>query len=306
MPLFFEGMANGAPGEAVRDLLGFTPYLNGGLFRKNRLEDALAKGGEVSLPDEVFDPDIEPNQPHTVLSLLRGYRFTTRESTPDDQSVDPDPELLGRVFENLYQGDERKNTGTYYTPREIVHFMCRQALDGYLRDQTGVTQGRLDWLRKQVNEKDEVSHPLPAEVEERLDEALDAVRICDPAVGSGAFLLGMMQEIILLRRGMAYSKHEYIQDEENLITEWKRRAIRLSLYGVDINPEAVEICQLRLWLSLVLDQWRPPQDSPLPNLDFRIVAGDSLVDRGPILRLWVRGHPRKPPWSLPCDRRWIA
>jgi adenine-specific DNA-methyltransferase len=279
VPLFFEGMAVGSPSEAVRDLLGYTPYLNGGLFRKNRLEDEVDRGGQVFLPDEVFDPDIAPDEPHTVLSLLSGYRFTTRESTPDDQSVDPDPELLGRVFENLYQGDERKNTGTYYTPREIVHFMCRQALDGHLRDQAGVTQETLDWLRKQVVEKEEGAQPLPPELEERLVSSLELVRVCDPAVGSGAFLLGMMQEMILLRRGIEYCKREYIQDEEQLITDWKRHAIQYSLYGVDINPEAVEICQLRLWLSLVLDLVEPPKDAPLPNLDFRIVAGDSLVDR---------------------------
>lgn len=279
VPLFFEGMATDRPSQAVAELLGYTPYLNGGLFRTNRLEDEMNQAGEVSLPDEVFDPNIELYQPHTVLSLLSGYRFTTRESTPDDQSVDPDPELLGRVFENLYQGDERKKTGTYYTPREIVHFMCRQALDGYLRDQTGATQKILDWLREQVTEKEDDSHPLPTEVEERLVLALESVRVCDPAVGSGAFLLGMMQEIILLRRGIEYSKREYIPDEEQLVTDWKRHTIQYSLYGVDINPEAVEICQLRLWLSLVLDLLKPPQDAPLPNLDFRIVAGDSLVDR---------------------------
>ncbi len=279
VPLFFEGMAVGTPSETVRDLLGYTPYLNGGLFRKNRLEDDVDRGGCVSLPDEVFDPDIASNEPHTVLSLLTGYRFTTRESTPDDQSVDPDPELLGRVFENLYQGDERKNTGTYYTPREIVHFMCRQALDGYLRDQTGATQEKLDWLRKQVVEKEEQREPLPRGLEERLVEALELIRVCDPAVGSGAFLLGMMQEMVLLRRGIEHAKREYIPEEEDLITNWKRHAIHYSLYGVDINPEAVEICQLRLWLSLVLDLLEPPRDAPLPNLDFRIVAGDSLVDR---------------------------
>jgi len=279
VPLFFEGMATGTPSQSVRELLSYTPYLNGGLFRKNRLEDAVDDGGEVSIPDEVFDPDTDEDPPRTVLGLLSRYRFTVRESTPDDQSVDPDPELLGRVFENLYQGDARHDTGTYYTPREIVHFMCRQALDGYLRDQTGVTQDTLDWLRKQAIEKEEGGQPLPRELEERLVSALELVRVCDPAVGSGAFLLGMMQEIILLRRGIEHSKREYIQDEEQLITDWKRHAIQYSLYGVDINPEAVEICQLRLWLSLVLDLPEPPADHPLPNLDFRIVAGDSLVDR---------------------------
>ena len=95
---------------------GSFPYLNGGLFRRSALEDRINDAGEVSLPDEVFDPhpDDEEAQKRTLLGLLSRYRFTTRESTPDDQSVDPDPELLGRVFENLYQGDERHDTGTYY------------------------------------------------------------------------------------------------------------------------------------------------------------------------------------------------
>ena len=91
-------------------------------------------------------PTVKKSRSKPFSNLLSRYRFITRESTPDDQSVDPDPELLGRVFENLYQGDERRNTGTYYTPREIVHFMCREALDGYLRDETGVDQGTLDAL----------------------------------------------------------------------------------------------------------------------------------------------------------------
>jgi adenine-specific DNA-methyltransferase len=107
------------------------------------------------------------------------------------------------------------------------------------------------------------------------------VSICDPAVGSGAFLLGMMQEIVQLRRGILYSHNEYIEaeEEDKQITDWKYRAVTWNLHGVDINPEAVDICQLRLWLSLVLDQKDPTIVEPLPNLDFRIVAGDSLIDR---------------------------
>lgn len=277
IPLFFEAMARRNPGDEVRGLLGYTPYLNGGLFRRNRLEDHICEGGEVTLPDELFNPRDEMS----VLGLLSRYRFTTRESTPDDQSVDPDPELLGRVFENLYQGDERHDTGTYYTPREIVQFMCRQALNGYLRDTTGVDQNTLNWLRQQVTEPDEDKRPLSPATEEALINALEGIRICDPAVGSGAFLLGMMQEIVLLRRGIIHTKHHYIdpEEEDQQITAWKRHAITWNLYGVDINPEAVDICHLRLWLSLVLDLKDPRRIDPLPNLDFCIVAGDSLIDR---------------------------
>jgi len=277
VPLFFEALARRNPGQEVRDLLGYTPYLNGGLFRRNRLEDRVHDGGEVTLPDELFDP----RDNMSVLGLLSRYRFTTRESTPDDQSVDPDPELLGRVFENLYQGDERHDTGTYYTPREIVQFMCRQVLDGYLCDAAGVDQNTLDSLRRQVTEPDEDKPPLPPATDDALTKALEGARICDPAVGSGAFLLGMMQEIVQLRRGILHTTHSYIEpaEEDKLIATWKRHAIQWSLHGVDINPEAVEICQLRLWLSLILDLLDPREVEPLPNLDFRIVSGDSLVDR---------------------------
>ena len=285
-PMFFDAMATGSSSRGEHPVLGFVPYLNGGLFRRNALEDRIDDAGEVSLPDEVFDPDSESEegQKQTLLGLLSRYRFTTRESTPDDQSVDPDPELLGRVFENLYQGDERHDTGTYYTPREIVHFMCREALDGYLRDTTGVEQSKLNALRQEAVGSRDAYQPLPDIPADTLIDALETVRVCDPAVGSGAFLLGAIQEMVALRRGILFSQRRYVEPEElyRKVSEWKRRIIENNLYGVDINPEAVEICHLRLWLSMVLDMDEPPpanSDWALPNLDFQIVAGDSLVDR---------------------------
>ena len=279
-PMFFDAMATGSSSRSENPVLGFVPYLNGGLFRRSALEDSINDTGEVSLPDDVFDPESEGS----LLNLLSRYRFTTRESTPDDQSVDPDPELLGRVFENLYQGDERHNTGTYYTPREIVHFMCRETLDGYLRDATGVDQSSLDVLRQEaVGSRDE-HQALPGIPADALIDALETVRVCDPAVGSGAFLLGAIQEIVSLRRGILFSQRSYVDPHElyRMVSDWKQRIIENSLYGVDINPEAVEICRLRLWLSMVLDMDEPPDPNSnwaLPNLDFQIVAGDSLVDR---------------------------
>lgn len=300
-PMFFDAMATGSSSRGEHPVLGFVPYLNGGLFRRSALEDRIHDAGEVSLPDEVFDPNSEneEGQKQTLLGLLSRYRFTTRESTPDDQSVDPDPELLGRVFENLYQGDERHDTGTYYTPREIVHFMCRETLDGYLRDATGVEQSKLDALRQEaVGSRDEFQplHDIPADA---LIDALETVRVCDPAVGSGAFLLGAIQEMVALRRGILFSKQRYVEPDElyRTVSEWKRRIIENSLYGVDINPEAVEICRLRLWLSMVLDMDEPPEPNSnwaLPNLDFQIVAGDSLVDR-------VAGVTFKESWPTPKD-----
>ena len=280
VPMFFDALATGSSSRGEHPVLGFVPYLNGGLFRRSALEDRINDAGEVSLPDDVFDPESDGS----LLNLLSRYRFTTRESTPDDQSVDPDPELLGRVFENLYQGDERHDTGTFYTPREIVHFMCREALDGYLRDETGVDQDTLRALRDEAAGNREEHQQLPNVPADALVDALERVRLCDPAVGSGAFLLGAIQEIVALRRGILLSQQSYVEPEKlyQMVSDWKRRTIENSLYGVDINPEAVEICRLRLWLSMVLDMDEPPDpnsDWALPNLDFQIVTGDSLVDR---------------------------
>ena len=294
-PMFFDAMATGSSSRSEHPVLGFVPYLNGGLFRRSGLEDRIHDEGEVTLPDDVFDPESDGS----LLNLLSRYRFITRESTPDDQSVDPDPELLGRVFENLYQGDERRNTGTYYTPREIVHFMCREALDGYLRDETGVDQGTLDALRQEAIGSRDERRPLPNVPADALIDVLETVRVCDPAVGSGAFLLGAIQEMVALRRGILFSQRSYVEPDElyRKVSDWKRRIIENSLYGVDINPEAVEICRLRLWLSMVLDMDEPPapnSDWALPNLDFQIVAGDSLVDR-------VAGVTFKESWPSPKD-----
>ena len=294
-PMFFDAMATGSSSQSEHPVLGFVPYLNGGLFRRSALEDRVNDAGDVSLPDEVFDPESDGS----LLNLLSRYRFTTRESTPDNQSVDPDPELLGRVFENLHQGDERRNTGTYYTPREIVHFMCREALDGYLGDETGVDQGTLNALRQEAIGSRDEHKPLPNIPADALIDALEKVRVCDPAVGSGAFLLGAIQEIVALRRGILFTQRSYVEPNRlyQMVSDWKRRTIENSLYGVDINPEAVEICRLRLWLSMVLDMDEPPDpnsDWALPNLDFQIVAGDSLVDR-------VVGVTFRESWPPPRD-----
>ena len=298
VPLFFNAM-NGSSGSENSSLFGYIPYLNGGLFRRNALEDRIGEGGQVTLPDDLFDP----RNDQSLLGLLSRYRFTTRESAPDDQSVDPDPELLGRVFENLYQGAERRDTGTYYTPREIVHFMCREVLDGYLQDKVrGVDKRTLDDLRSGVKEGQDYNkecEPLDDTLADALSEVLGATTVCDPAVGSGAFLLGIVQEMALLRRGLLLRRKHYVIEPEEVdaaISKWKRDFIVNNLHGVDVNPEAVEICQLRLWLSLVLDMPEPPGPSSnwfLPNLEFRIVAGDSLVDR-------IAGVEFKYSWPTPA------
>ncbi|MBA3414205.1 MAG: Eco57I restriction-modification methylase domain-containing protein, partial [Chloroflexia bacterium] len=316
VPLFFDGMGSptstgvhrdfqsaisGLLAKVLREGAADVPYLNGGLFRADAdpfearmfgVDDDGNRTRTVTLPDALFDPlkdkpgsgAAKTGQPRqrTVLGLLGRYRFTTQESTPDDQSVDPDPELLGRVFEDLYQADERHQTGAYYTPREVVRYMCRRALDGFLRDRTGLPQATLDALRAEAADWTAAAVDLSHRQQQALERALDEVTVVDPAVGSGAFLVGMLQEIVLLRRGVhAATTDSDIARTGDAVYKWKRHAITFGLFGVDINPTAVEICRLRLWLSLVIDY--DPADlsriPALPNLEFRIVAGDSLVDR---------------------------
>jgi len=281
VPLFFEALARKkAQRSDAAKSLGDVAFLNGGLFLQDRFEDELygeeREHLDIKLPNYLFDPRQHAPDSPTVLGLLNSYRFTTRESTPDDQSVDPDPELLGKVFENLNEESERAESGTFYTPREVVRFMCREALDGYLAQKTGCDKATLDWLRAEALDPSISDRRMPAKEREEIHKALNEVTVCDPAVGSGAFPVGMMQEILQLKRGLEQSADVMLDIGGQKVAEWKEHIITNCLYGVDINPEAIEICHLRLWLSLVIDANEPV---PLPNLDFRFVAGDSLVDR---------------------------
>jgi adenine-specific DNA-methyltransferase len=304
LPLCFDGLgsnprARGREPErhgVVEEQFGALPYLGGGIFTPgvDAFEERLFgvnDDGEVtvrvSIPDDLFDPSKDDRtsgkkRARTVLGLLSSYHFVTQESTPDDQSIDPDPELLGKVFENLYQADERHATGAYYTPREIVQYMCRQTLDAYLRDAAHVDQDTIDWLRQEAVDWAVSDRKLPKRQADDIIGALEDVRVLDPAVGSGAFLLTMLHEIVTLRRGIEQADRNRDFDLGSVdVADWKRRHTTNCLYGVDINPMAVEICQLRLWLSMIVDlDVSNFRDIPaLPNLDLHIVAGDSLVDR---------------------------
>jgi hypothetical protein len=235
------------------------PYLNGGLFEKGT-DDQNAR-----VPDDALQPLLE--------DLLYRYNFTITESTPLDIEVAVDPEMLGKVFEELVTG--RHETGSYYTPRPVVAFMGREALKGYLQRATRETPDAL------VHFVDARDASLLKDPEAVLD-ALKTVRVCDPACGSGAYLLGMLHELLELRTALFEQKR---LDPETLYTR-KLEIIQNNLYGVDIDPFAVEIARLRLWLSLVVDDPRNPLDNPdadvsLPNLDFKIEVGDSLLAPDP-------------------------
>ena len=272
-PLFFETLNRRRPGDVSP--WGDIPYLNGRLFEPVGPDTDAG----VFLPNALFDP----RDPEGLLGFLNGYNFTVAEDTPLEQEVALDPELLGKVFENLLEEAERGQTGTFYTPRPIVHYLARRALWLYLKEQTGLPDDRLE-IAFSEDDRGDTALLRPHEAD-KIERALDRVRVLDPAVGSGAFLVGMLHELIALRRACYRARGVEVPRGSSLVAKWKRDFIAHSLYGVDIKPEAVEIARLRLWLSLVVDLARD-QVEPLPNLDYKLMVGDSLletVDGEPIL-----------------------
>jgi len=254
-PLFFEGLA--VEGKQESEAIGHVPFLNGGLFEQSDLDRKVK-----DLPDQVFAAIIAAD------GLFYRYNFTVEESTPSDIEVAVDPEMLGKVFEELVTG--RHESGSYYTPRPVVSFMCREALKGVLTDKTGA---KAEAIRSLVDGH-EVRGLRETHAREVL-KALDDLKAVDPACGSGAYLLGLLHEMVSLYR-LLYS--EKLTRDARSIYELKLRIVSHNLYGVDIDPFATNIAMLRLWLSLAVEADEPV---PLPNLDFKIETGDSLLAPDP-------------------------
>ena len=224
------------------------PYLNGGLFERDYLDELAVK-----FPAEYFD---------NLLTMLSQYNFTIDENDPNDAEVGVDPEMLGRIFENLLE--DNKDKGAFYTPKEIVQYMCRESLIAYL--QTDQNEGDKETIRKFVTTHDaELLGDLKANIEQKL---LD-VKICDPAIGSGAFPMGLLRELFFCRSAI---EPNIIENAANI----KRYIIQNNIYGVDIERGAVDIARLRFWLALIVDEKTP---EALPNLDFKIMQGNSLLEQ---------------------------
>lgn len=224
------------------------PYLNGGLFERDPLDEK-----KVKFPAEYFD---------SLLTMLSQYNFTIDENDPDDAEVGIDPEMLGRIFENLLE--DNKDKGAFYTPKEIVQYMCRESLIAYL--QTGQTEEDRERIRRFVTTHD--GEQLDG-LKGVLDQKLRDVKICDPAIGSGAFPMGLLRELFLCRAAIEPDVAENAADI-------KRHIIQNNIYGVDIERGAVDIARLRFWLSLIVDEKSP---EALPNLDFKIMQGNSLLEQ---------------------------
>ena len=320
-PLFYDTLATDRGHEAWDKTLNCRiPFLNGGLFEP--LAGYDWKGTDIIIPNALFSNAKTAKAGDTatgILDVFDRYNFTVNEAEPLEKEVAIDPEMLGKVFENLLEVKERKSKGSFYTPREIVHYMCRESLISYLDtalntaeesiapakpkqtrffgDPEPVQASLKRTVRREVVPRgdietfihlgDQISHyeavetryaiKMPKSIEQNarlIDENLAGIAVCDPAVGSGAFPVGMMHEIVRARSALT----PYFNDvHDRTAYHFKRHAIQNSLYGVDIDPGAVEIAKLRLWLSLVVDEDDVRQIKPLPNLDFKIVVGNSLL-----------------------------
>jgi len=331
-PLFYEALRidRSHDDDYYSKLNCRIPFLNGGLFDPIGNYDWVHT--DILLPNELFSNNKKTKEGDVgtgILDIFDRYNFTVKEDEPLEKDVAIDPEMLGKVFENLLEVKDRKSRGTYYTPREIVHYMCQESLINYLYSELNSSDilsgksesqsklfGKPDPEQIKFNINSEISitkedietlikhgdtavehdavyleklaanpgykgkyekSKLPKSIErnaQAIDEKLASIRVCDPAVGSGAFLVGMMNEVIRTRNALT----TYLGNGGRSVYDFKRQAIQNCLYGVDIDPGAVETAKLRLWLSLVVDEEDMKHIKPLPNLDYKVVCGNSLLE----------------------------
>ena len=228
------------------------PYLNGGLFQQEKIDEV-----DSCFPAGMFQ---------SLFDFFDSYNFTIDENDPNDAEVGVDPEMLGKIFENLLE--DNKDKGAFYTPKEIVRYMCQESLTAYL--QTGIDDAEVkahiaNFVK--TNDVEELGG-ASSELAMSIDQKLIDVKICDPAIGSGAFPMGLLRELYACRKSIE------IFEEDNA-ADIKRHIIQNNIYGVDIEKGAVDIARLRFWLALIIDEKEP---MPLPNLDFKIMQGNSLLE----------------------------
>ena len=283
-PLFYNTLAIKRDEDFADKFNCKIPFLNGGLFEP--LDNYKWIETNINLDNNIFK---------NIFDTFDEFNFTVKEDEPLEKEVAVDPEMLGKVFENLLEINDRKSKGAFYTPREIVHYMCQQSLINYLETNTKIKK---EDIEKFIREGDltldqtmkarehrkkyrttyniDSKYVIPKSIEndyEIVDDLLKEIKVVDPAVGSGAFLVGMMNEIVKARSILSICFKK-----ERDTYELKRACVENSLYGVDIMPSAVSICQLRFWLSLIVDETDRSKIKPLPNLDNKIMCGNSLVE----------------------------
>jgi hypothetical protein len=279
-PLFFETL-NRPVGDRAKvstssSLLGvddFTPYLNGGLFEPH--DGDWYGDRSLTFPEGFFE---------RLYEHFSHYNFTTDESTPEYEQVAIDPEMLGRVFESLLatQIDEtgeqaRKAKGAFYTPREIVSYMCKETTRTYLKSQfeSDVVLKKAVDLLLDTNERDwaasgtnAIRDAIPLSKRPEMLNVIRKMTVIDPACGSGAFPMGMVSLLMRL--------HERLEPGLNK-HQAKLSILQRNIFGVDIEPMAVEISRLRAWLSIIVEKDESQKVEPLPNLDFKFVCANTLI-----------------------------
>jgi len=273
-PLLYTALAKQRSENFYEPLQCYIPFLNGGLFE--------ADYDWVDAPIEIDNATFG-----AIFDNFDLYNFTVREDEPLEREVAVDPEMLGKVFEKLLDVEDRKSKGAFYTPREIVHYMCQESLIAYLSTQveaipredlsTFITRAEFSLEHDEAKLRGTKSYEygLPESVRseaDAVDNALARLKICDPAIGSGAFPVGLMQEIVKARMALSI----FLGGVRGAY-ELKRHVIQECIYGVDVDASAVDIAKLRLWLSLVVDEVDYESIKPLPNLDYKIVCGNSLL-----------------------------
>ncbi len=271
-PLFYEALATERDDDYYSRFNCKIPFLNGGLFEP--INEYDWKGPAILLENSIFE---------RILETFDRFNFTVKEDEPLDKEVAVDPEMLGKVFENLLDVTDRKSKGAFYTPREIVHYMCQQSLINYLATNTDISVKDIetfiqhgDLAQQLTSNPDVFEKYLPVSIREncnKVDDLLKNIKIVDPAVGSGAFPMGMMNEIVKARSILSFLLKN-VRNNYDL----KRETIENSLYGVDIDSSAVDIAKLRFWLSLIVDETDMTKIKPLPNLDHKIMCGNSLLE----------------------------
>ena len=270
------------------------PYLNGGLFERDEVDKM-----KIKLPASLFE---------NLFRFMASYNFTIDENDPDDADIGIDPEMLGKIFESLLE--DNKSKGAFYTPKEIVRYMCKESLIAYLNSIVNSDEVNSESKENQITNHDSLvtavrqfveQHEFPEELDpyrEVLDTALRNVKICDPAIGSGAFPMGLLNELwrcrealgeratrpsqmgtqatglsqagsLCSKEGQAGSLYPYSR------AALKREIIENNIYGVDIEKGAIDIARLRFWLSIVVDAEEP---EPLPNFDYKFMQGNSLIE----------------------------
>jgi len=298
-PLFFECLNKPMAEREVNYTTGdykLVPYLNGGLFHPNE-----GSGGDYYPVAKPADRVEVPNEWFiNLFNTLKTYNFTIDENLDFDVELSIDPEMLGRIFENLLAeinpetGESaRKTTGSFYTPRRIVSHMTDMCLTQYLLNETSISEDQINALMT-YDSLDDLEHPLTSSEKIQIAEKLYDLKSIDPACGSGAFPIGLLQKMVFLLEQVDkdfeiskrkfgksfFTSRKHIAENRNYLR--KLVLIRDVIHGIDIQPIAVEISKLRCFLTLIVEQ--EVDDSlenrglePLPNLDFQFVCADSLI-----------------------------